>query len=84
MARPCPRRQWGLLLFGGVGGGEEKSGAHPEGGVHPGGDVSQVSCKAAICILLSDRVRRSICCRPDAWREQQFRVIALVFVYIGA
>jgi len=84
MARPCPRRQCGLELFGGVGGGEEKSGAHPEGGVHSGDDVSQVSCKPAICMLFCDRICRRICCRLDTWREQQFRVIVLICMYIGA
>lgn len=48
MARPCPLRESGLLLLGGVGGGEEKSGAHSEGRVHSGGDGSQVSCRPAI------------------------------------
>ena len=81
MARPCPLRQWGLLLFGGVRGGEEKSGTHPEGRVHSGDDVSQVSCRPAIWMSLSVKICRSICRLSEAWREQQFIVAIWVGVF---
>ena len=64
--------------------GRKRAGPNPRGGVHSGDDVSQVSCKPAICMSFSDRICRSICCRLDAWREQQFKVIVLICMYIGA
>ena len=81
MARPCPSRQSGSSLFGGVRGREEKSGTHPEGRVHSGDDGSQVSCKTTICMSLSVNIWRSICRLSEFWREQQFIVAILVGVF---
>jgi hypothetical protein len=81
MARPCPFRQRGLLLFGGVRGGEGKCGTHPEGRVHSGDDVSQVSCKPATWMSLSVKLCRSSCRLSEAWREQQFIVAIWVGVF---
>ena len=63
------------------GGGEDKSGTHPEGRVHSGDDGSQVSCKTTICMSLSVNIWRSICRLSEFWREQQFIVAILVGVF---